>query len=136
MPIFQHLGSVFGARISENVRVTPDHFFVHFTDHVADGEAAFFCRDLRVKHDLEQKIAHLFGEFVVVAALERVQNFIGLFNQIGPERRVGLLAIPRAAVRSAKTRLQSHQFLEPGARGQRVSLDGFSGGCRAAFGLF
>src|SRR5262249_22824660 len=54
-----------------------------------------------------------------VAAFHRVEDFVRLFDQIGPQCCVGLLAIPWTAVRGTEPRLKGHQFLEPHDRSLR-----------------
>ena len=95
------------------MRVPPHHLLVHFANYVGRRESSLLRRDLRVKYHLQQQIAHLFGELGVVAAFHGVQNFVGLFHQVGSQRRVRLLAVPRTPIRRAQPRLQRNQPLEP-----------------------
>ena len=66
--------------------------------HVAQVEHALLRGELRVQHDLEQQVAELAGELGRGPGLERVVDLVGLLEQVVPQRRVGLLAVPRAAV--------------------------------------
>src|ERR1700675_602655 len=66
-----------------------------------------------MKNHLEQKIAHLLGELLVIAGIESVDNFVRFFNQVRAQRRVGLLAVPRAALWRAKALLHGDKFFEP-----------------------
>ena len=65
---------------------------------VGEIETTGLRRDLRVEDALKQDVAQLFSERVVVAAFNGVDGFVGLLDQKRRERRVGLLAIPRAAM--------------------------------------
>jgi len=71
-----------------------------------------------MKYNLQQEIAHFFREFGVIAAFERVQDFVCFLDQIGPKRRVRLFPVPGTAVRRAKPGLQRDQLLEPLSCGQ------------------
>ena len=86
---------------------------MHLANHVGGRESSLLRRDLRVEYHLQQQIAHLFGELRVVAAFHGVQNFVGLFHQVGAQRRVRLLAVPRTPIRRAQPRLQRYQPFEP-----------------------
>ena len=55
--------------------------------------------------DLEQQVAELFGEFCVVAAVDGVEDFVRFFDQVGTERLMSLLDVPRAAAWGAETLL-------------------------------
>src|SRR5712675_1078629 len=80
-----------------------------------------------MEYNLQQQVAHLVGEFRVVTALHGVQNFVGLFNQVRPQRRMRLLAVPRTPVRRPQTRLQRHQPFEPLPGRQFLLLGSFGG---------
>src|SRR5258705_3560164 len=130
LPVSQHFRRIFGPLLSKNVRMPPHHLLVHLANHIGHGESPFLRGNLRVKHNLQQQIAHLVGEFRVIAALHGVQDFVGLFNQVSPQRRMRLLAVPRTPVRRAQTRLQCHQPFEP-LPGRQFLLLGSLGGSLA-----
>jgi hypothetical protein len=96
------LGGGFGFDVAEDVGVAANHFVVDFADDVVDGEAAIFGGDLGVEEDLEEEVAELFGEFGIVAGVEGVEDFVGFFDEVGAEGRMGLLAVPGAAAGGAK----------------------------------
>ena len=85
------------------MRVAANQFFVDFADDVGDVETAFFMGDLGVEEDLEEEIAEFVGEFGVVGGIERVEDFVGFFDEIGAEGGVSLFAVPGAAVGRAET---------------------------------
>ena len=64
---------------------------------VVDGEGAVggVLRDAGVKQHLQQHVTEFGAEFVDVAAADRVEQLVGLLQQVPPQRVVGLLALPR-----------------------------------------
>ena len=63
-----------------------------------------FC-DLRVQYDLHQEIAQLLTKRLSIAAIQRFEHFIRLFQQVRPQRLMILCEVPRAApVRIAQPR--------------------------------
>jgi hypothetical protein len=79
------------------VRVTANHLGGDPLDDVARREGAVFAGELRQEHDLEEEIAQLFAQRGKVGAVERVHDLVALLDQEPPQRRVGLLAVPRAS---------------------------------------
>jgi hypothetical protein len=77
-------------------------------DAVGDArhvEPVFVGRQLRVERDLEQDVAELLLEFLAgFATIDRIEDLVGLFQQVHPQRLVGLLAIPRTSVVAAQPR--------------------------------
>lgn len=114
-PVAKDFRGIFSSLFAEDVRVAANHFFVNFADDVVDGETAFFTGDLRVEEDLEEEIAKFLGEFDVVGGIERVEDFVGFFDQIGAKSGVSLLAVPRATAGGAETSHDGNEFGESGA---------------------
>ncbi len=75
-PILEHFGGVLGPLFSEDVGVPPYHLFVYFPNHVRNRKSGFLACDLRMKYNLQQEVAHFFREFGVIAAFERLQDFV------------------------------------------------------------
>src|SRR6266436_1067921 len=100
----------------KNMGMPPNHLVVDLADYVRNRKTVPLMRDLRMKYDLQEKIAHFLYELVVVPALHRFQDFVRLLNQIGSQRFVSLFAIPGAAVRGAKPSLHGHELFKPFAR--------------------
>jgi hypothetical protein len=69
---------------------------------VGHVEGASLGGQLGVEDDLQVEIAELIRQVWSGAAVERVVDLVGLFEQMLLERRVSLLAIPRAAVGTAQ----------------------------------
>jgi len=54
--------------------------------------------ELRVDRDLEQEIAELLAQPLEITGIERLERFVRLFKEMRAQRRMGLLAVPRASV--------------------------------------
>ena len=67
---------------------------------VGQVEDAGLGGELGMEHDLEQQVAELAGQRRRGPGLERVVDLVRLLEQVLAQRRVGLLAVPRAAVRA------------------------------------
>jgi hypothetical protein len=62
-----------------------------------------------VEHHLQQQVAEFLAEVVGVVLVDRVEQLIGLLDQVPGEGGVGLLQVPRAAARATQARLGHHQ---------------------------
>ena len=85
---------------------------VQMIEHIGDGEVAFVGRHLRIEQHLQQQVAEFFGKMRKVAALDGVEDFVGLFQRVFANGVEGLLAVPRAAAGSAKARHDGHRLLK------------------------
>ena len=81
--------------------------------HVVDVPPALVGRDLGMEGDLQQEIAELVPNGLVVVGVDRRQQLVRLFQQVARERPVRLLAVPRASVGFPQPRLHLHQIEEP-----------------------
>ena len=88
--------------VSENMRVTADQL-------VGDGAGGFlkiedlpFLRELAVKDDLQQQVAAFLEHLLVVTGLDRVDQFVHLFDGMEADRLVVLFSIPGAAAGAAE----------------------------------
>jgi hypothetical protein len=61
-------------------------------------KSTFLTCHLGVQNDLEQNVTKLLEKRFVILIIDRVDEFIALFQQMRLERRVSLLAVPRAAI--------------------------------------
>ncbi len=77
--------------------MTPHHLARHVVGDVLEREAPRLGRDVGVEEHLVQHVAELFDEVVIRPALDRLDQFGALLDEVLHERRVRLLAIPRAA---------------------------------------
>lgn len=95
---------------------------MNLADHVGHGKTALFLRNLRVKDDLQKQVAHLLGELRVVPGVECLQHLVSLFEQVGSQAPVRLLAVPGTALGGAQTRLHGDEFFKPLAGSQLFHL--------------
>ncbi len=109
----QYLCGIFGADVAEYMRMAANHFVVNGFHYVGDSEAPLFAGDFRMKNHLQEQVAHFFGKFRVVAGIERVENFVNFFNQVGAQGGVSLFAVPRTTLWRAKTLLHGDEFFKP-----------------------
>ncbi len=93
--------------------MTTDQLAGDAVDHPGEFEAPFFPGQLAVIHHLEQQIAQLALQVIEVAALDGVGHFVGFFEGVRDDGRVGLLDVPRATVlRIAQTVHQVEQVFK------------------------
>src|SRR5713226_3757794 len=64
---------------------------------------------------LQKQVAQLGGKLRVVAGFERLEHFIGFFQQVGAQRLVGLLAVPGTPLGCPQRRLKRDQLLKQSA---------------------
>src|SRR5687767_15355681 len=69
---------------------------------IADREVAGFLADARQEDRLKQEVAQLFAEVCRVAAFNGVEHLVGFFEHERAERRMRLLAVPRAPIGRAQ----------------------------------
>src|SRR5579864_7867195 len=94
------------------MRVPADHLVVNADDDVGDIERAGLACEVRMKQDLQQEIAKLLREFKRASLLNGVEDFVRFLDQVGPQRQVGLLAVPRAAAGSSQARLDGDEVFK------------------------
>src|SRR6266849_966385 len=111
---------------SKNVGMPPNQLVVDFADYIRNRKTTPLLRHLRMKYDLQEKVAHFLREFGVVPALKGFQDFVRLLNQIGSQRFVSLFAIPGTAIGCAQFRLHGHELLKPFAGSRLRPLYRFS----------
>src|SRR2546430_17219438 len=83
------------------MRVTPDEFLGHGTEHIVDIESAGFPGDFRVHNNEQKKIAQFFAKICIVFGTYPTRHFVSLLNQSRQQRFVGLLPIPWPTARAA-----------------------------------
>ncbi|MCZ7586777.1 MAG: hypothetical protein M5R36_27480 [Deltaproteobacteria bacterium] len=82
--------------------MAPDHFFAEGLKDVVDRETAFLLGEARHKEDFPEHVAELFLETGKILAVHRVDGLKHFFEKIFAEAFVGLLVVPRAAVRASE----------------------------------
>src|SRR6266850_3776104 len=113
-------------RFSKNMGMPPNHLVVDFADDIRNRKSTPRLCHLRMKYDLQEKIAHFLRELGVVPALQRFQDFVGLLNQISSQRFVSLFSIPGTPARCAKPSLHGHELFKPFAGSRLRPLYWFS----------
>ena len=88
--------------------------------HVVDVKLAGVGGDLRVEKDLLKHVAHLFAGVGRVVGLDGVDGLVCLFDHVLGDGAVGLLAVPRAAVRLTKPPDRANQPVHLGVTGRRL----------------
>ena len=114
----RHLASCVDAfRRAEDVRMAADELGGDLAQRVADGEAPLVGLELRQEDALEEQIADLAAQRVVIVAVDRVEHLVGLLEHERSQRLDRLLAIPRAAAGSAQASHDVDEALELAPRG-------------------
>jgi hypothetical protein len=98
------------------VRVPSDQFLDDVIDGVGDLESTGLEGDLRLEDTLEHDVAELALELREVAAIDRFNGFVGLFEQEGPQRGSRLFAIPWTSARRSQNVHDSHEASECASR--------------------
>ena len=118
VPVGNHRLGVVGGDRPEHVWVAPDQLVVDPFDHIDHGEPTLLLGDGGVELDLVQQVAQLLDQcrigrrLVGVECLERIDDFIGLFEEVLDQRLMGLLLVPRALLAQ-----RARQLVEPHQRG-------------------
>src|SRR5262249_9120979 len=138
LPVLQHFARRRDFLVAEDVRVTPDELVADRRDDIVRPERALFAAELRLKHDLEQKIPELAAELLAIAAVDPVDDLARLLEDISAKRGEILLAVPRAAVGGEQTLHELDQAREglTGLIGEGGRFNGSEGtrhgrGCNA-----
>jgi hypothetical protein len=91
------------------VRVSPDELRVDRARDSFEVPRALLLKGEREEVDLEEEVAELVEQLLVVAGERGVGDLVRLLDRVRDDRALGLFAIPRA--------------LAPQALGQRLQLD-------------
>ena len=96
------------------MRVATDELVVDPGRDVGDREPAFLLGDRRMEFDLIEQVAEFLDEVFVgggvggVERLDRVDDLVGLLDEMGNETPVGLFDVPGALLSQG-----SREFVEP-----------------------
>ena len=88
--------------LRKDVRVTAHEFVGDSACDIVERVASGFLGEFAVKDHLQEQVAEFLHEVFVVLALDGVDRFVGLFDQIRNDRLVSLFRIPRAATGRAQ----------------------------------
>ncbi len=109
MPEGDDVGGIGHFLVAKNMGVTPDELVGDAIGDVGKGEISRFVRDLRLKDDMEKKVAQLLGKMGRGTGIDGLDHFVALFQHLGLERGRGLFPVPGTAVGGAETRHQAEQ---------------------------
>ncbi len=132
VPVGEHLvdGVCTGADIddltvtSEHVRVASHQLVVHAGGDVGDREPALLLGDRGVELDLVQQVAEFLDQVVVgrrvvgVERLERVDDLVGLLEEVRDQRFVRLFDVPRTLLAQRAGELVEAHVLGADRRGE------------------
>jgi hypothetical protein len=99
VPVALDLIGTGDGHVPEHVRMPPDQLGHDPVGDVVDGEPGAVValgRDPGVEHDLQQDVAKLLAEGLLVIRLERLERLVRLLEQVRRQRRMGLAGVPRA----------------------------------------
>jgi hypothetical protein len=91
------------------VRVAADELLVDQPRRLLEVALAALLQEQREEVDLEEQVAELVEQLLVVAGERGVGDLVRLLDRVRDDRALGLLAVPRAVA--------------PQALGQRLQLD-------------
>ena len=93
------------------MRVTTDHFFTDCRSDLLERESPSLRPHLGVHHNMEQQVAEFLAQVGIIRAFDGIDDLVAFLDEQRPEGGVRLLAIPRAAIRSAEA---GDNFLQAG----------------------
>ena len=107
--------------VGEDVRVAADELGAEIFGDVAEVEVAGFRGHLGVEEDLQEEVAEFVLEVGPGAALDGVEDLVGLFEGVALDGVEGLFAVPGAAAGGAQAGHDGGRALE-GLGGRRLGL--------------
>ena len=101
------------------MRVPSDELLSDRPQAIRDREPPGIRLYLRKEDPLEDQIADLAAERVVICAIDRVEHFVRLLEHESSQRFNRLLVVPRTAARSAQPRHDVYERLKLASRAAR-----------------
>ena len=120
MPERDDTGGIGHFLIAKDVRMTAHHFIRDPGGHVGEGEVSGFAGNLRLKDDMEQKIAQFLVKMLRRAGINSIKDLVALLQKLRLERGRGLLDVPGTAVRRTQARHQLEQPVHRRESGDRL----------------
>ena len=115
LPVRAHAVGGPGLDVAEDVRVPAHELRVHAAGHLREVAGATLLEQQREEVDLEEQVAELVEQLLVVAGERRVRDLVGLLDGVRDDRLRRLLAIPGAlAAQPLRQRLQLKEGLRQG----------------------
>jgi hypothetical protein len=93
--------------------MTMDQLGVDAPHHVPNVKFPGFSSNLSMKNNLEQQVTQFTAELTFLPAVKCLQHLITLRQQAPPEGGMGLLPVPRAAIRSPQPGNNIQQGVKP-----------------------
>ena len=111
LPIRPHLIHIFDFQLPKNMRM-PSNELVHDVprDFVEVKRSALFPK-LAVENHLQQQIAQLLNQLMIVISLDRIHQFVNFLNRMPPQRPVVLFPVPRTSLWRTQTLHDTQQIL-------------------------
>src|SRR5581483_6681527 len=101
LPVHEDLVGPGDPYVPEHMRVPADQLRDDPARDVVDVPRAVVGGHLGVERDLEQQVAELLAKAIPVVGVDRVEDLVGLLEQMAGEGPVRLLAVPGASARAA-----------------------------------
>ena len=86
---------------------------IHAVHHVICGETALLLFHHGMEHHLKQNVSQFLAHTGDVVPVNGVQRLVGLFQKIPADGLMGLLAVPRTALRGAQQVHDGEKILPP-----------------------
>ena len=99
LPVHEHLVGAGDLDLAEHVRMAVHELLDEALRDVVDVPPTVVGGHLRMEHDLQQHVAELVAHRVVVAGVDRLEQLVGLLEQVPREALMGLLGVPGTPVR-------------------------------------
>ncbi len=81
--------------------MTPHELLVHAAGDLRQVAGASFLEQKREEVDLEEEVAELVEQLLVIAGERRIGDLVGLFDRVRDDGRGRLLSIPRTLAAQA-----------------------------------
>jgi hypothetical protein len=105
---------------TEDVWVAGEELLGDGVGHAGEVEAPFLLGDAGLENDLQQEIPELLAVRLGVSVLDGLEDLVGLLEDVGAQRREGLLPVPGASVRAPEAGHDGEKAFD----GQRGSAHG------------
>ncbi len=112
LPVTQHCAGVLGHDVAKDVRMAANQLGVQVRGNILDGEITRLRGHLGIEEHLQKQIAQLVLQIGPCAALDSIEDLVGLLQRVSFDGVEGLLAVPGTAARTSKTRHNRNCFSE------------------------
>ena len=95
------------------MRVAIDELLDESLRDVVDIPPIVVGGHLRVEHDLQQHIAEFVAHRVVIVGIDRLEQLVGLLEQVPGQALMGLFGVPGTSAGPAQPRHDPHEVEQP-----------------------